>query len=339
MTKKRPGLFLHILFWALYVLSEYFANLYHLKANGRLLFIGTTLLSLPILMAPTYFLSWVAVPRFLRQGQWLNFALAVLAIMLLVFYARIYWEEWVNYFRSGHHINFPASKMMKNIIRDYATISLATCISIIADWKQKQQQNEQLIKAKAEAEIKLLKAQLHPHFLFNTLNNIYSLALQKSDLTADSILKLTELMDYLVYWANKEKVNLAKEVQLLQNYLDLEQLRHGDKLMLETTLHIQHEVIKVAPLILLPFVENCFKHGGKGKDGQFHIRIELQVEEQLHFLVRNSKPIHPKKTNGAGGLGLENLRKRLDLLYPQAYHLDIEDEKAYFQIRLQLRLN
>ena len=122
-------------------------------------------------------------------------------------------------------------------------------------------------KSKAEAEIKLLKGQLHPHFLFNSLNNIYSLALVKSDLTADSILKLTELLDYLVYKANMDKVPLSKEVQLLHNYIGLEQLRYGNHLRIETAITVQNDALLVAPLLLLPFAENCFKHGGPGQDG------------------------------------------------------------------------
>lgn len=208
--------FLHILFWGIYVLSEYLANMMHLHSSNNWTFLRSTLLSLPLLMIPTYLIAFYVVPKFLMQNKIHWFLLSVFVAAIFVFWGRIKWLELINYLENGQHFNIPPTKVIKNVIRDYSIIALAICIYIIGDWRKKQQLNEQLIKAKAEAEIKLLKGQLQPHFLFNSLNNIYSLALMKSDLTADSILKLTELLDYLVYRANLEKVALNKEVQLLK---------------------------------------------------------------------------------------------------------------------------
>ena len=175
-------------------------------------FFQSTLLTLPLLMLATYFIAWFVVPRYLKADRWTEFILWIVAVAIFVFFARIKWAELVNYLESGRYFKMPVDKMLKNIIRDYAIIALAVCISIIGDYRRKQKLNEELIKAKAEAEIRLLKGQLHPHFLFNSLNNIYSLALLKSDMTAESILKLTELLDYLVYRASLDKVALSKEV-------------------------------------------------------------------------------------------------------------------------------
>jgi len=332
-----PEIAIHILFWLLYVASEYFANLMHMQPGHRMHFFQSVFLTLPALMLPTYFIALFVVPRFLKTNNWHLFILWILVVAVFVFFARIKWEELVNYLESGRYFKIPTNKMLKNIIRDYAIIALAVCIYIIGDYRKKQKHNEQLIKAKAEAEIKLLKGQLHPHFLFNSLNNIYSLALVKSDLTADSILKLTELLEYLVYRANMDKVALSKELELLHHYIDLEKLRYGEKLKIESDISIHRDTIQVAPLILLPFAENCFKHGGAGKDGFFQISIMLHTDgKRLIFHITNSKKKRKESEIVHGGVGLENIRQRLILLYPNRHQLDIRDLEDTYSVRLEI---
>lgn len=337
---------IHTAFWLLYLASEYFANLYHLQRTDGKWFWYSTVAYLPALLLATYFLALWAVPRHLKAKQWPLFLLYVAAAGVFLFYARIKWEELVIYLVNGERFDMPAAKLLKNIIRDYSVVALGVCVYIIGDYRHNQQLNERLIRAKAEAEIKLLKGQLHPHFLFNSLNNIYSLALSKSDLTADSILKLTELLDYLVYRANQDKVPLSKEVQLLENYVDLEKLRYGEKLQVEMDIAPLNDGLLVAPLILLPFAENCFKHGGPAADGVFRINIALRSDaNKLVFQIANSKK--PKRTsdgvtsshpvtNGSGGIGLENIRQRLTLLYPNRHKLDINDGQEGYEVSLAI---
>lgn len=330
-------IFIHLFFWLLYVVSEYFANLVHMRTGEFGAFLRSTLLSLPALLAGTYFIALVAVPIFLKKNQWHWFVLSVIAVGAVVFFARIKWLEVVNYLEYREYYKVPVSKVLKNIIRDYSIIALAVCIYIIGDYLSKQRLNEQLIRAKAEAEIKLLKGQLHPHFLFNSLNNIYSLALMKSDLTADSILKLTELLDYLVYRANMERVAIAKEVQLLENYLDLEKLRYGDKLKVEMEFDLENENLLLPPLLLLPFAENCFKHGGVGRDGFFNIKMRLHADgKKLAFNISNSKKKSREDKHVNGGVGLENIRKRLTLLYPERHELQIENSPERYEVNLKI---
>ena len=328
----------HVLFWVLYVISEYFANLAHLYPSEWWQFLRATMLPLPILMVATYFLALYVVPRYLMPNKWIWFLLWCIVVAALVFYTRIKWQEMVNYLRSDQYYPIPVNKMLKNIIRDYSIIALAVCIHIIGDYRRKQKLNEELIKAKAEAEIKLLKGQLHPHFLFNSLNNIYSLALSKSELTADSILKLTELLDYLVYRASMDTVPLAKELQLLENYLGLEQLRYGDKLQVKADIAVQNDSMAIAPLLLLPFAENCFKHGGVGADGVFRVELHLYTDhKKLYFSLSNSKR---KTTNStptrSGGVGLENIQKRLNLLYPERHQLQIVNAEEQYEVTLEI---
>jgi two-component system, LytTR family, sensor kinase len=330
---------IHLLFWMVYVVSEYFANLMHMRTGELAGFLRATFLSLPVMVIPAYFIALYAVPRLLKKDKWPQFLLSILVVGVFVFFARIKWLELVQYLENDVFYRMPVSKVLKNVIRDYSIIALAICIYIIGDYRKKQKLNEQLVKAKAEAEIKLLKGQLHPHFLFNSLNNIYSLALMKSDLTADSILKLTELLDYLVYKANKEQVALSKEVELLRNYVDLEKLRYGKKLKIKMDIEVQNDSIKVAPLMLLPFAENCFKHGGIGQDGIFRIKILLRVDDKkLDFQIENSKKKHKENSHTNGGAGLLNIQKRLILLYPDRHELRVDESPGSYNVKLELIL-
>ncbi|KAA3621423.1 MAG: hypothetical protein DWQ02_27760, partial [Bacteroidetes bacterium] len=331
---------IHGVLWSLYVVLEFLANYFHISEGHEWTFIRSTLMSLPVLMVPTYFIALFAVPHFLQEQKQLWFILSILVAGVFVFFARMYWLEWVNYLESGRHFKMPVSKVLKNVIRDYSVVALAVCLYIIGDWRHRQVQNETLIKARAEAELKLLKGQLHPHFLFNTLNNIYSLALLQSEQTADSILKLTDLLDYLVYKAGKQEVLLSREVELLENYLELEKLRYGDKLELETEFKLENEQQKIAPLMLLPFVENSFKHGRSGKDNKFKVSLKLQsTQEKLKFYIEKFKRETPKHDQKNGGVGLKNIHKRLELLYHQKHLLEIDDNGEDFQVKLEIRFS
>ncbi|MDW3652246.1 MAG: histidine kinase [Bacteroidia bacterium] len=331
-------LFLHIAFWSIYFLAEYLTQLPHLRTEDYGSLLKYTFLNLPLLMLSAYFILYILIPRFLKQGKNQLFFLSLLILAIALFFLRIRWAEWINYLEHDQYINLPATKVLKNLVRDYAVIALAVCLGIIADWKKSQTQKENLIRAKAEAEVQLLKSQLHPHFLFNTLNNIYSLALSRSEKTAQSILKLTELLDYFVYRVNKEEVQLGKEVQLLENYLELEKLRYGEDLFLEVDIQIKNEFLSISPLLLLPFIENCFKHGGKGKDGIFRVNISLKQDEKLWLVVENSKKQYPQAKKSPGGLGLENVRQRLHLLYPGKHQLLILEREDLYRSELSLHL-
>jgi sensor histidine kinase YesM len=329
----------HTLFWVIYIASEFFANRVHTMPGHEWQFFKSILLTLPVLLIPTYFITLFVVPRYLMKNKGLQFMLWIILIAALLFYARIKWAELIQYVESGTYYKMHVGKLIKNIIRDYAIIALAVCISIIGDYRRTQRRNEQLYRAKAEAEIQLLKGQLHPHFLFNSLNNIYSLALSKSDQTADSILKLTELLEYLLYRANQDKVLLSKEVELLRHYIDLERLRYGEKLEIGTDISLHDESLYIAPLILLPFAENCFKHGGPGSDGIFRITMQLHTDQRtLSFRITNSKRKNQNGDKTNGGIGLDNIRKRLQLLYPDKYRLEIRDGADTYSIHLTITL-
>jgi two-component system, LytTR family, sensor kinase len=340
MTRKINGrtILIHAALWGAYVALEYLANVYHISDGSEAKYLRSILLTLPLIMIPTYFVVLVVVPRYLMPGRIVASAISFLLIIVFVFYGRVLWLDIMSHFELVLFSHIPMAKIFKNVIRDYSVIALAVCIYLLGDWRQKQKLNEELITAQAEAELKLLKGQLHPHFLFNTLNNIYSLALVKSDMTANAILKLTDLLDYLVYRANSKSVPISKEIQLINTYLDLESLRHENNLVVERNIKTRNLDTPIAPLIMLPFVENCFKHGGPGSDGIFKIQIAILFDNNtLSFHIENAiRPLAELEVPGQGGVGLNNIRKRLNLIYPERHKLEIDSKSDYFSVDLTI---
>lgn len=339
MNHRTKTILLHLAFWSLYVLSEYLANIFHYRpGEGYLLWIHIAE-GLPVIVIPAYLTAYWLVPRYLEQNRIWPFLLGIAAMMAFVFAGRLgALYLWI-YFEGGSDIYIPPSKVLKNTIRDYSVIALAVCLKIIVDWRQQRQLNRQLREAKAEVELQLLKSQLHPHFLFNTLNNIYGLSLQQSDKVPDGIIRLSRILDYLVYYSQKEAIALNKEIELIRNYIALEQLRYGKKLQLAAELPDVDESLNASPLLLLPFVENAFKHGARGADGKWWIKMRLQmVGGRLVFSIENSKSPQAAPGNANGGIGLKNIRERLALLYPQRHQLTIDDSEHVFSVRLEVSL-
>jgi len=192
-----------------------------------------------------------------------------------------------------------------------------------------------------EAELKLLKAQIHPHFLFNTLNNLYGLALEKSDLTPDLVLRLSDLLDYMLYQCSQPKVSLKTELGHLHNYIQIEQIRYGKGLKLQINQKGESDSLQIAPMLLLPFVENAFKHGISKQVRDPFVRISIDIQDDyLKFSIENSK------SNGVNtedhytkGIGLRNVKKRLELLYQDKYKLDIISENTSFMINFGISLS
>jgi two-component system, LytTR family, sensor kinase len=217
-------------------------------------------------------------------------------------------------------------------------LGLMLALKLSLDWYGQQLTIQKITVEKLHAEVDFLRAQVNPHFLFNVLNNLYALTLKKSELAPDVVLKLSEMMEYMLYDSTDEKALLEKEVAYLQNYLELERLR----LNRQSAIHLQVKGAfngqEIAPLLLLPLVENAFKHGlgTPSENGWLSVEIGLH-QSTLTMLVENAKP-PLVVSKSKGGIGLDNLRKRLELLYPSRHRLELEDKKDTFQARLVIEL-
>ncbi|MBI1781892.1 MAG: histidine kinase [Sphingobacteriales bacterium] len=206
-------------------------------------------------------------------------------------------------------------------------------------WHLKQKENEMLVRENANAELQLLKAQVHPHFLFNTLNNIYSFTLSKSAQAEELVEKLSDMLRYMITDCNVELVPLEKEIKMLGDYIGLEKVRYGDRLDLWVDINNTKNNLLIAPLVMIPFVENSFKHGTSMMRGKQWIQLSIKTEDNvLDFTLINSKPPAPVQNKNKTGIGLMNVKKRLALLYPGKHELTVTSNESIFSVRLTLQL-
>ncbi|MEO5581115.1 MAG: histidine kinase, partial [Saprospiraceae bacterium] len=216
---------------------------------------------------------------------------------------------------------------------------LAAAIKLMKYWYLKEQHNLQLERENAISQLQLLKAQVHPQFLFNTLNNIYSYTQTTSPVAAQLVTGLSDLLRYVLYEGDQPLVPLSKELQMIGDYIDLEKIRYGNALELHLDLPKQSTGLYIAPLLLIPFVENCFKHGTSNVLVQPWITMKITLEQQvLKMKLVNGKVNKADSKNEIKGIGLENVKKRLELIYPGKHELTITNDEEVFIINLKLEL-
>ena len=304
---------------------------------------------LPVAIVEAYFFNYLLVPKFLwkkRYGRFFLFSFYTLLVavwisFLVVFFTLIFILKTKAYIAPS--VLHPEWQVITvNFIAFFAIAVKQVKRAFIM-----QQEKSELEKIKLttelklkEAELKLLKAQIHPHFLFNTLNNLYGLTLEKSDEAPGLVLQLSEILDYILYRCNEKRVLLSEELNNLKNYLEIEHIRYSNKLKLNLELPSKTGQLKIAPLIILPFIENAFKHGVSHSPGVASVNITFKIiGNNLIFNIKNSKnELVKKEENYSKGIGLVNVRKRLDLMYPGKYILSIDEQPETFSVNLTLEL-
>lgn len=290
---------------------------------------------------------YVLMPFFLKKNKVLYYGLGLIPLFALAVFMQLQVIEWM--IKASLYINFnpkflySPKKIFSVTYGIVVFVFFVTIAKILKDSYLNQQINQALLQEKLETELKFLKAQINPHFFFNTLNNVYALILAKSDQAADVIVKLSNLMSYMLYETNLPEVSLKKELDYLQDYIELEKLRFGEEMSVFFEVHGESEGLQIAPMLLIPFVENSFKHSVTGGNEKIWIHLEITIKSSVfHFQIRNS--LHqvaldnPEKTK-AGGIGLKNVRRRLDLLYKNRYSLDIQQNTDSFSVNLVIHVN
>jgi LytS/YehU family sensor histidine kinase len=219
----------------------------------------------------------------------------------------------------------------------YPVTFFAVAIKLLKFWYANQQAQQVLTQEKLQAELRFLKTQIHPHFLFNTLNNLYALTLKRSDRAPEMVLKLSELINYMLYECTGDEVPLTKEIKFIRNYGDIEKMRYGDKLDIDIRVSGDVNDRKIAPLVLLPFVENCFKHGASEELQQSWVKVTIDVQPHVTIIkVENNKAT----VNGIAkkeGIGIQNVKRRLDLIYPGQHELKIINGQETFLVILAIQ--
>lgn len=342
---KTPRLIWHLVFWVVFI--SFFAIVYasfeENYAEQFLIQLTDATYQLP----PVYFALYFLMPRLLFKERYITFSLSLIG---LVFAASI--ASWMVYIYVQDPLFWPEDsyapdvwnwgKIFKATNKVYPVIVLAIVIKWFKYWFKDQKRTQQLEQEKLQAELKFLKAQVHPHFLFNTLNNLYALTLKQSKDAPEVVLKLSDLLDYMLYECNAELVPLKKEIKLVEDYIALEKMRYGNRL--EVTFDIRGEIEQtmIAPMMILPFVENSFKHGVSGELNESWVSIDLSVkEENLTLKVENSRSKsegHEDHFKYKEGIGLKNVKRRLDLIYKENFDLNILDSEESFLVVLKLNL-
>lgn len=300
----------------------------------------TNILTVVFYMAITYINYFYLFPRYLKDKKLLHHFswLALYALLLTpVKMAAIHLVT-----NPSDEENVQDISQLFFIFLSLYFVGICTSIyRIMNEWIIQQRDKKELEKQTLQSELNFLKSQINPHFLFNTLNSLYALTLKKSDQAPEIVLKLSEMMRYMLYECNEKTVLLSKEIQYIQNYLDLEKLRHGSKMEVEFKILGEAGQKRIAPLLLMPFIENSFKHGISSQVAQGFVTIELVVQDSdVYMKVENSKsPSVPRiSEKKSGGIGLANVRRRLNILYPEAHHLEIIESPITYKVELNITL-
>jgi sensor histidine kinase YesM len=340
MKERISTIKFNLIFWIIYFLFEWltmvasndFSFVYFLRAC----------INVPIAFTVSYLIFYVLFEKLYLTNKKTVFWICQL-IVAVVF---VLLKRYINYFylyplfapaaKAIPLLSFP--KILFEFVSLYLIVSLFGMFLFIRSWYSQQQAIKDLRQENIAAELELLKSQVQPHFIFNMLNNIYSSAFKKSPETAQQILKLSNLIEYSLYDSKKDKVLLDEELTYIRNYVDLQKIRVGDKLDVSINIFDDINGILVPPLLLLPIIENCFKHGVNKSINPSWIRIDISTtDREITFKIENSlenESQSPVSQNS--GLGLANVRRRLELMYPNGHDIKIFQEENSFLLVLKL---
>ncbi len=331
-------LYSHMLFWFVF-----YAILVVLDGEPSLtLRLGKEFVNVVFFAAIVYVNLHYLIPKYLSKSHllWYLCLLILVAVLItpiktLVYYLLYSNDPGIQNYFILHQASLFLSTFFVGII--------STAYKISSDWVFHQREVIELEHRTLESELNFLKSQINPHFLFNTLNNLYALTLKKSDKAPEIVLRLSEMMRYMLYECNERRVTLEKEIKYLQNYLELEKLRQGKKMDISFSFDGEFNNKKIAPLMFIPFVENCFKHGASNQITEGYVDVTIKsINDEVSLTARNSKVSSLPSFAGrakSGGIGLTNIRKRLSLLYQDKHLLEVEDEPNDYTVKLLINLN
>lgn len=340
----------HIIFWlSVFILQSLISEAPYEDFYKTFIHVGVMLL--PQILA-SYWLVYFMIPKLIYKKKYLFFVLIfALSIYLFSVLARVlvvYLIEEINsnstFKQEGFWEILQDWKMLANpyFFRVFLMALVMLIIKLLKENFEEKNLRELSERKKVTAELNFFKAQIHPHFMFNTLNNLYLLTLKKSDKAPDTVLKLSEMLDYMLYQCNDPFVSIEKESKLIHNYIDLEKLRYGNRLSLTIVEKIDDPKTLVAPLILISLIENAFKHGASASLENPIINIEMNVQNNiLLFSIYNTRNKVEQSNDSSykKGIGLSNTKSQLQLIYPNKHHLKIDIKDYSYTVNLKIDLN
>ncbi len=329
----KQNYYYHIIFWLLAFVLCAFLLKYDNNWTEALLLAS---IYLPITIASAYLISNYLIPKYLLKGEKRKFILYVIYLIIAAVYISIMINTVVLIMIADYQFELmpPGSRdiaILNTVL--FLIIFLFVAITSIEKWRATESEKNEAIKNMAEAELRFLKSQLNPHFLFNTMNNLYALTLKKSDKAPELILRLSALLEYILENSKKELIKLSDEISTLEDYIYVESFRFGDRLEIEKDIQIQNpELIKIPPLILITLMENCFKHGGKNNTEKLFISYALHENKddlKISFSNKFIQTAHNPKA-----IGLKNIESQLSYIYKDNYDLKKTVENGIFKIEI-----
>ena len=332
----------HLVFWCLYV--TFTVAIYYVKEPDLGLHVIYELASLPAKFFSVYFTLYFILPRFLLKGRYWQAALQVgLVLIVGVFLLRIFVLNSVYplYFPDVENVLVPndISKFVSPLLDLIIVTTLAVVIKLLKDREKQEIDRLGREKSNVQNELQLLKSQLHPHFLFNTLNGLYAQILNNPEVAAETVIKLSDLLRFIIYEARKSFVNLVEDLDCIKNYIALERLRYGSKLQLSFSISGTAVNKKIPPLLLLPFIENSFKHGIANADNACWIKCSIDVSENtLEIDLQNSIAPYIEEEKDTKGIGILNVKRRLKYNYQEQFSLTTEKSEDSYHVNLKIPL-
>ncbi len=331
---KPSKLLIHCIVWAIVFMLPYVFNTWDEKDEASSVdpYRSINTVTNFLWMGLFYLNASVFIPHLFYKKRYVQYALLLFFSFCIIMLLH---GALFKPFVSGHTFNFMSSSV-HNIIPFLFTIFVSATYKTIADRMKTEAMLAAKLQENLKAELSFLRSQISPHFLFNIMNNIAAMVRLKSDELEPTVHKLSSLMQYMLYETDEEKVILQSEIEYLQSYIDLQQQRFSEKLTLHISLDVKENWHSIEPMLLIPFVENAFKHG-TGLIKNPEIEIELKAEnDQLYFVVKNRFIQTETTKDKTSGIGLANVKRRLELLYGNCHHLAINKTDGWFIVSLQL---
>lgn len=333
MTLQRPPYLIpgiHILIWSLLlVIPVIFVQNESYMGLPRNFFLITNLYNIGLF----YLNAYIFYPRLLNRRWWWLYLISIVAIFILTYHLKLFFLE----FNPG----FQMTKMNRGVVLfpPLPFLIASTIFRFISNRIRFERMEKEKKAERLASELKFLRSQVSPHFLFNMMTNMVALARQKSDLLEPSLIKLSDFLRYMLYESNEEKFSVNKEIENLRNYISLQQLRFGEDVKIDINIENECPDCFIEPMLLVPFIENAFKHGiGMVKDPFINIHLHLK-ETTLYFEVKNNYNSLNVSKDKNSGIGLANVKNRLELLYAGKYRLHLTDKEGIFTVQLNLDLS
>lgn len=296
---------------------------------------------IPHHMILVYYFFYFLIPRYLLKKRFFPFAVGgILGILFGIAFSYIINFEVLPSLGYGDKLTTVWNPGLA-LLGQFTMLGIAVSIKLLLYWYKQQQETMEMKQQKLSAELQLLKSQVHPHFLFNTLNNLYSFTLHQSHKAPEIVLKLSQLLRFMIYESKAATIPLTSEIGIMQDYIELERLRYDNRLEISLSFTGDLQRKNIAPLLLLPLIENSFKHGTSNQVDQCWISLDLHVDgNAMDMKLVNSRDSEQSQDNNQHkGLGLQNVRRRLELLYPGRHTLEVKQEEELFIVHLQMQLD